>query len=1121
MANNSELLTQGFRITLKTLVPYVVSELKSQYEDEWWTKGVYAIIYDDHKQDYPEKTSDEDAIARMDVLLTLKTIDQNWGYFKKKLPREYKSWVNEALAARNKWAHQSDEEFTDSKTARALETMSLLCQPINVEAEAELQTLVRTARYGNEKGSVAATPKKVIVKVKRPVSVSTPQYGNLKSWRDVIWPHVDVSEGRYKKAEFAADLSQVINGKASSEYRDPVEFFNRTYITTGMSNLLTQALERISGKGGEPVVQLKTAFGGGKTHTMLALYHMFGGRVSPENIPALKPLTDKVGLATIPKANIAVLVGTALSKSTSRRPADMPGITINTLWGEMAYQLAKAAGDPSLYDIVKEADKKGVNPGSAALTELFDKSGSTLILLDELVAYGRELYDKTNLPAGTYASFISFIQSLTEAADGSPRCMVVASIPESDMEVGGEYGQKTLEEISHHFGRKETIWKPVEASEGFEVVRRRLFMECQDIGARDAVCEAFFKMYQDNPQDFPVECRQLDYLERMKQCYPIHPEVFDRLYDDWATLEKFQRTRGVLRLMAAVINNLWENGNADLLILPSSIPVCAPFVKEELLRYLDDSWNAIVDNEIDGKKSTPFKIDSKDPRFGVVHACVKVTRTLFFGSAPSSGTNNRGIALNQMMLGCTEPGDKLFTYSDALNRLVSTLSYLYSGYGNYWFDTRPTLRKMMEEKASRVSDDEANDLIRSFTKQTPKGRVFKTVHICPSQSLDIPDEQESRLVILDHLCCYTTEESDDNEVRRKINDILSTRGSSPRIYKNMLVFCFADRKSVNSLIPDAKKYIAWKQIDKDKDDLELSNADKRTIADNLTSSKSNLTTKIISAYSWVCDPRVSTSNPKEFELTFEQLSTTDNIVASCESKFLQSEAIVNKFSAMRLSIDLQNYIWKNSNHVEIKELWKYYTSYCYLTRLMNFRVLEDAIMEALRSHAYFAIADGIAPDGKYVNLRWDADSISIDSSSFLVSKFVAETILKDKETSETVVVESESMSAEEIVTSVPIQSPFSPFSTGGSSTASGGSKPTTKYKSFYLTKDINIVRFSRDVQRIYDEVIDKLQSVPNARVKVSLEVHADFDSNSVDVNTKRSVEENCTALGIDDFGFDE
>lgn len=1105
MASNSELLFNGFKLTRDALKPYVVSELKAQYGDEWWTKGVYAFMFEDHKRDYPEKTSDEDALSRMDISLTLKTIDQNWHYFRKRLPKTYRSWVLEVLDARNKWAHQSGEEFSDNETtARALETMSLLCHPVNPDAEVQLQALVRTVRYGNENGSAYAQPTGAMVKVNKASSSSN----GLKSWREVIWPHSDVSEGRYKKAEFAADLSQVMSGKASFEYRDPVEFFSRTYITSGMENLLVQALERISGKGGEPVVQLKTAFGGGKTHTMLALYHLFGGRVSSQSIPSLKPLTDKVGLESIPKANIAVLVGTALNKSSARRPSDMP-ITINTLWGEMAYQLAKSVGDPSLYDYVKEADKKGVNPGSNALIELFDKSGPTLILLDELVAYGRELYGKTNLPAGTYGSFISFIQSLTEAADASPRCMVVASIPESEMEVGGEYGEKTLEDLSHHFGRKETIWKPVEANEGFEVVRRRLFTECRDTSARDAVCEAFFKMYTDNPQDFPLECRQLDYLERMKQCYPIHPEVFDRLYDDWATLERFQRTRGVLRLMAAVINNLWASGNSDYLILPSSLPVCAPHVKEELLRYLNEAWNAIVDNEVDGKNSTPVKIDSSNQHFGTKQACVKVTRTLFFGSAPSQGTNNRGIALNQLMLGCAEPDDKLYLYSDALNRLISTLSYLYSGFGNYWFDIRPTLRKMMEERANRVSDDSANEIIRDFVCKTPKGKVFKTIHLCPSQSLDVPDEQEARLVILDHQCCYTLEEGEDNEVKRKILDILSNRGSSPRIFKNMLVFCFAERRDANALLSDAKKYIAWREIDKSKDELELSNADKRTIVENLNEVKTNLQTKIIGAYSWVCDPRVSTENPKDFKLLFEQLSNSGNIVESCEAKFEQSEALVKKFSASRLSIDLQNFIWNNKDHVEVKELWKYYSSYCYLTRLLDYSVLENAIAEALKTHAYFAIADGLNPEGQYVNLRWEANSVSIEKTSTLVKKSVAEAILPSE--GEKGEQEGGNIVGPETVIP-PVSGPFGPFTSGPS--------PTTECHHFYLSKEIELVRFNREVSRIYDEVIDKLQNVSKAKVTVSLEVHADFDE-SVDVNTKRSVEENCRALGIKDCGFDE
>lgn len=144
---------------------------------------------------------------------------------------------------------------------------------------------------------------------------------NLPSWRDIMQPHPDVAEGRYKAAEFAADLAQVSRGEGAYEYRDPVEFFSRTYITEGMAGLLVQSLQRIAGMGGEPVIQLKTAFGGGKTHSMLALYHMVRGTTSIDYIPNLKPILERAGLTELPKANVAVLVGTALDPTRKKNPA--------------------------------------------------------------------------------------------------------------------------------------------------------------------------------------------------------------------------------------------------------------------------------------------------------------------------------------------------------------------------------------------------------------------------------------------------------------------------------------------------------------------------------------------------------------------------------------------------------------------------------------------------------------------------------------------------------------------------------------------------------------------------------------------------------------------------------
>ncbi len=167
------------------------------------------------------------------------------------------------------------------------------------------------------------------------------------------------------------------------------------------------------------------------------------------------------------------------------------------------------------------------------------------------------------------------------------------------------------------------------------MVRRRLFLDCKDPEARDRVCTQFSQLYQTNPSDFPPEVKELEYRDRMISCYPIHPEIFDRLYDDWSTLERFQRTRGVLRLMAAVIHELWMGSDASAMILPGSISLDAPNVRDELIRYLPEGWNSIVNTEIDGKNSVPYQKDQSNQRYGRIMASRRVARTIMLGSAPT------------------------------------------------------------------------------------------------------------------------------------------------------------------------------------------------------------------------------------------------------------------------------------------------------------------------------------------------------------------------------------------------------------------------------------------------------------------------------------------------------
>ncbi|MBT6612314.1 MAG: ATP-binding protein, partial [Deltaproteobacteria bacterium] len=418
----------------------------------------------------------------------------------------------------------------------------------------------------------------------------------LKPWREIARPHTDVLEGSFKQSEFAADISQVASGAASAEYQDPEKFFLRTYITEGMRLLLISVAQRLTGQGGDPVIQLQTAFGGGKTHTMLAVMHLAQRIVTTDKLEGIPPILDAAGINELPIAKIAVIDGIKLSPS---QPQVHGLITANTLWGELAWQLLGEEG----YAMVAESDADGTSPGKEVLRQLIEKASPCVILIDELLAFIRQLEAGQQFKAGTFDSNLSFIQALTEAMKLVPNAMLLASLPESELEVGGTMGQRTLNSLEKYFARVESVWKPVASREAFEIVRRRLFEYAGDPSEVTSVSRQFFDYYRANSEKFPIETQANDYFERLCQSYPIHPEIFDRLYEDWSTLDKFQRTRGVLQYMAIVIHHLWNSDNRDALIMPGSIDLDDSNVRNKSIHYLPQGWEPVIEKEVDGPRS--------------------------------------------------------------------------------------------------------------------------------------------------------------------------------------------------------------------------------------------------------------------------------------------------------------------------------------------------------------------------------------------------------------------------------------------------------------------------------------------------------------------------------------
>ncbi len=928
---------------------------------------------------------------------------------------------------------------------------------------------------------------------------------SLKPWREVVKPHRDVSSGRYQRAEFAADLAQVLRGDAQPEYQDPVEFFARTYLTRGISHLLIEGLKRLSGNDGEPVVQVKTAFGGGKTHAMLSLYHLLHAPQKVAKLEHVAALLSEAGMDTPPEASVAVLVGTALAGTGTQKDPTGHGLAVRTLWGEMAAQLGGAEG----YEMIAADDRAGIAPGSDQLVELFQRFGPCLILIDEMVVFIRKLYQAADAGAGSFDTNLSFIQSLTEAVRRTPNALLVASIPQSEIEVGGEGGRRVLDHVQHTFGRIQAVWRAADALEGFEIVRRRLFDEAEDENARDETCQAFHRMYCRQSTDFPPDAQANDYLDRLTRAFPIHPEVFDRLYDDWSTVERFQRTRGVLRLMAAVVHELWTSNDQSPLIMPGTLPLHAQPVQSGFVEYLPDSWNAVIDGDVDGPGSVPEQLDQGNQRLGTMSAARKVARTIFLGSAPSVREQHvRGIETVRVLLGTAAPDDQIAVYNDALGKLVERAAHLYQQSGRYWFDDQPTLRKVMEERAQRIeNDDVLAEIERRLQAERPRG-VFRGVHQCPDCG-NVSDEQQVRLVILGPEQTHRNGRRDTPGMLAAW-EILNSRDTVPRQHKNMLLFVAPDEVDVRHVGKAAREYLAWASIISDWEDLNLDAHQKRQAEEGKRRANSTTDDRLNAAYLWLLVPEQEGTAPIEIKPV--RIAGTDDIVERASRAAENSQAVIAAWGPELLRIELDRWLWKDAPHINTEQLWDYLTTYCYLPRLKDQAVLMSTIREGARGSEWFGYATGIAEDGTYEHLVMGSGipQVRIDANAVLVKPEVAQAQLAAPGREEGGGTGGGMGGT---------GGTGGGAGGGGGGKGGGGTTATAAPTRFYGTVQLDPTRAGGDAAKIADEVVQHLAGLLGADVTVTLDIVAKLDD-GFPTHVVRTVTENARTLGFEQQGFE-
>jgi uncharacterized protein len=933
----------------------------------------------------------------------------------------------------------------------------------------------------------------------------------VKPWREIAIPHEDVLRGTFQQAEFAADISRVHAGTATEEYQDPKLFYQRTFITEGMRLLLDSVLKRLAGRGGDPVIQLQTAFGGGKTHTMLAVYHLVGGKARAQDLPGVSSILDACGITELPKAIIAVLDGI---KSSPNQPQQKDGIQIRTLWGDLAWQLGKADG----YALVADADASGTSPGKEVLEALLSRFSPCVILIDELVAYIRQFEEGKSLTGGTFDSNLSFIQALTEALKAVPTAVLLASLPESEKEAGSSRGVKALEALSHYFGRIQALWRPVATEEAFEIVRRRLFSSVADRLAAESVCRSFIDFYTANRDEFPQDTQESRYYERMIKAYPIHPEVFDRLYDDWSTLDNFQRTRGVLKMMAKVIHRLWKDGNNDPLIMPGSLPLYDADTINEVLYYLPQGWNPVIDKDVDGERAETTEIETDDTRFGSVQACRRSARTIFLGSAPSSSNEMaRGIDLEHVILGSAIPGQQVSLFKDAIRRLQDKLHYLNIGNNRFWFDTRPNLRREMEDRKRRFQEKE--DLlpeIRDRLQKSFAGGVFSAVHVF-TPGADIPDDWSLRLVVLPPEAGFSR--SAQNLAIEYANGILKKRGEQPRFKQNRLIFLAADYDTLLRLRDQVRSALAWQSIVTDIKSLRL-NLDQfqaKQAEKSLADANDALRRMIRETYKWVLAPMQDVrpgKGPSDVEWESFQINPgTPNLTQEIEKVLKENELLITEWAPIHLASLLKAWYWKDGvNEVNGLTVWQQSCQHLYMPRLLNDGVFRNTIEAGAGSRDFFGLAQG-REDEKYIGFTFGSrTSIFLDSGLLLIEP--------SKATSYAESIKPKPIEPTPGTGGEPPSSPPQGSGTSGPTSGGLGGETKTVKKNFYASVELDPIQAKRQFAELVDEVLEQFTSRAGVRVRLSIDIEAE-SSSGFDDGLQRSVKENCKVLRFKTADFEE
>ncbi|MBN1287263.1 MAG: ATP-binding protein [Anaerolineae bacterium] len=818
----------------------------------------------------------------------------------------------------------------------------------------------------------------------------------LKPWTQVVTPHDDIRTGELSMDTYAADLWAVArqDPMCPAVYRDPRAFFEATYPTAALKALLGDVMGVLAGGRSDRVLQLRTPFGGGKTHTLIALYHLARARASLKDV-AWADLPNPGGV------RVAVIQGLALDPQAPRRVEG--GLQLNTLWGELAWQIGGAAG----YARVEAQDRARTAPGGDVLRELLG-GAPALILMDEVLVYvqragGFPVHDST-LGRQTMV----FLQALTETVRALPHAALVYSLQASVREAAGD--EALLDELDHLVSRIDAKREPVSGDEVMRVVQRRLFNDLGDEAVRRQVAREYGGLYRrlregiaETEADRREAGHEAEVLEqRILASYPFHPDLLDLMYHRWGSLPSYQRTRGALQFLATVVHALWhDGGGAQPLVGPGDVSLADEEVRGAFFSQVGERehFTAVLDADLTGAPAKVREVDqrvaSESPALRHLRVGTRLGTATFMYSFGARTGEDQGVLENELIASCLAPGLDRMVLSATLGDLRKNLLYLHHTSGRYLFKTEPNLNKLIGDESGKFSAKDVLDCIEGALDAQLKSGGRGAVR-WPVDSAAIPDHEPVFRVVYLRLDWAAKE---GEVLERDLRAWLENRGSGKREYLNALAFAVPSREQGDLARQSARQLLAIGSLLKQKSKYRFSNEQLAELMELRDGAAGVLDAALGQLYEQVYFPAPNREGDAAYQMEMINLRARVSSVREIHGRILDVLRMhVFDYVTPGKLVSLTR-LGQDAEYLSCEKIVPWFFSYLDFPKLLSTYALQKSVAQGVEDETFGYVAGAWEADGELVvddarrrvrfGDRLDPTEVDLSRSAYLLAPDLA------------------------------------------------------------------------------------------------------------------------------------